>query len=421
MYALELESYLTANQAEQPGELAIDRNACLAMGLVAIPFSAFLISVALGQACIKDFYVWITLACLVASSPFIWGTQQVLNEQFAHILKLDFVNRSEIKKLKICPFQQAQTPRNITGSSIVSTDLDQPYFEQPKQYWLWRDWRISYTHVAHPQSSIPIILLHGFGGSIGHWRHNIPALGAHHQVYALDLLGFGASEKPVTPYSIQLWAEQVYEFWRDFIRVPAVLVGNSIGSLTCLTIANHHPEMVRGVAMISLPDQLNQQPSAPWLDSLRAMLTSPLILQPLFHLIRHPCIVKHWAKLAYARREAITDELVEILTAPARDKNAALAFVSMLKSMLSPRFSPQVRPLLQSLAIPSLLLWGQQDRMIPLSLGRHLAACNPILRLIELENAGHCAHDECPDRVNWELLHWIETKILPDKSARKQR
>lgn len=394
MYALELESYLTANQAEQPGELTIDKNACLAMGLVAIPFSAFLLSVALGQACIKDFYVWITLVCFVAGSPFIWGTQQVLNEQ---------------------------TYRKITGSSTVSTDLEQPYLDQPKQYWLWRDWRISYTHVAHPQSSIPIILLHGFGGSIGHWRHNIPALGAHHQVYALDLLGFGASEKPVTPYSIQLWAEQVYEFWRDFIRVPAVLVGNSIGSLTCLTIANYHPEMVRGVAMISLPDQSNQHPSAPWLDSLRAMLISPLILQPLFHLIRHPCIVKHWAKLAYVRREAITDELVEILTAPARDKNAALAFVSMLKSMLNPCFSPQVRPLLQSLAIPSLLLWGQQDRMIPLSLGRHLAACNPILHLIELENAGHCAHDECPDRVNWELLHWIDTKILPDKSARKQR
>ena len=57
----------------------------------------------------------------------------------------------------------------------------------------------------------------------------------HHTVYALDMLGFGASEKASANYSIELWVEQVYDFWKAFIRQPVVLVGNSNGSLISLS------------------------------------------------------------------------------------------------------------------------------------------------------------------------------------------
>ena len=73
--------------------------------------------------------------------------------------------------------------------------------------WIWRGWHTRYTYVRaengnNPMISTPLILLHGFGASIGHWRHNLPALSQKHTVYALDLLGFGASKKAATDYTV---------------------------------------------------------------------------------------------------------------------------------------------------------------------------------------------------------------------------
>ena len=124
--------------------------------------------------------------------------------------------------------------------------------------WVWRGWQTRYTYFRSVQTdnalSTPVMLLHGFGTSIGHWRHNLEVLGQQHTVYALDMLGFGASRKACADYKIDLWVNQVYEFWQTFIRQPMVLVGNSIGSLVCLAAAAAHPEMVKGIVLINLPD-----------------------------------------------------------------------------------------------------------------------------------------------------------------------
>ncbi len=58
------------------------------------------------------------------------------------------------------------------------------------------------------------------------------------QVYAIDLLGFGNSDKPVQQYSMELWAEQLCDFVSEFTSAPAVLVGNSVGSLACLMVSH---------------------------------------------------------------------------------------------------------------------------------------------------------------------------------------
>ena len=117
-----------------------------------------------------------------------------------------------------------------------------------------------------------MVFVHGFGASIGHFRKNIPALsqnyrvrnqqrapspllctfqcascdGCHkrliyerftcEQVYAIDLLGFGRSDKPLMSYSIELWTEQLLDFLSEFIEEPPILVGNSIGSLISLMV-----------------------------------------------------------------------------------------------------------------------------------------------------------------------------------------
>ncbi|HEY9844807.1 MAG TPA: alpha/beta fold hydrolase [Candidatus Caenarcaniphilales bacterium] len=285
--------------------------------------------------------------------------------------------------------------------------------------WVWRGWQTRYTYIraqggSIPSSSTPLILLHGFGASIGHWRHNLAALSQHHTVYALDLVGFGASEKKLTNYNVELWVAQVYDFWRVFIQQPVVLIGNSIGSLVCLAAAAAHPEMAQGVVMLSLPDPSVREESMPRLirpiiAAVERSFTSPLFLGTLFYIVRRPKIVRPWAAIAYADPAAVTEELLEILLAPAQDRGSAQAFCAILKSMTGTQFGPSVKSLLPTLEIPLFLMWGKQDRMIPYSPARQFTGYNPNLQLLELDNAGHCLHDECPERVNQEILSWITT------------
>jgi len=287
--------------------------------------------------------------------------------------------------------------------------------------WVWRGWQIRYL-VARPDGETspkhpPLILLHGFGAAIGHWRYNIPALSETHVVYALDLLGFGASRKPPTYYQVDLWAEQVYDFWHTFIRHPAHLVGNSIGSLVCLAAAVNRPEMVKSMTLISLPDvSLRQEAIPKWLQPLvskiEAIFANPLLLRPLFYILRRPKVLRRWAGIAYANPHKIDDELVEILATPTYDEGAARAFCALCQAVSRPNFSPPAKAVLPELKIPILLIWGRQDRMVPASLAPTFAALNPQIKLVELDNAGHCPQDECPTEFNSLLLGWLETRSV---------
>ena len=284
--------------------------------------------------------------------------------------------------------------------------------------WVWRGWQTRYTYIrpsVPSHKTTPLILLHGFGTSIGHWRQNLAVLGEHHTVYALDMLGFGASEKAPVSYKVELWVEQVYDFWRTFIGHPVVLVGNSIGSLVTLAAAAAHPEMVQGIVMISLPDPSLEEEAIPAflrpvVAAIKSLVASPPVLKTLFRVARRPSMARRWATLAYSNPDAVTDELVDILVGPAQDTGSAQAFCAILKAMTSAQFSPSVKAVLPTLKIPMLLMWGQQDRMVPPPAFAHqFASYNPNLQLLKLDNAGHCPHDECPEQVNQAILNWIDS------------
>lgn len=282
--------------------------------------------------------------------------------------------------------------------------------------WVWRGWQTRYTYIrsSNPsKTTTPLILLHGFGASIGHWRHNLAVLGEHHTVYALDMLGFGSSEKAPVSYKVELWVEQVYDFWCTFIRKPVVLVGNSIGSLITLAAAVVHPDMVQSIVMLSLPDPSVREEAIPAIlrpaiAAIENFVASPLLIKTLFRVVRRPGVVRRWAALAYANPDAVTDELVDIIVGPAQDQGSAQAFCAILKAMTSAQFGPSVKAVLPTLKIPMLLIWGQQDRMVPPAFARQFAEYNPNLQLLTLDNAGHCPHDECPEQVNQAILDWID-------------
>lgn len=282
--------------------------------------------------------------------------------------------------------------------------------------WHWRGWKIRYSyHRVNPENKandIPIILLHGFGASIGHWRHNVPVLKENHTVYALDLLGFGASRKAYTNYDVSVWSELVYDFWRTFINVPVIIIGNSIGSLIALYGTAEHPEMVHRLVMLSLPDLSARQKMLPKfvlpvVKTIESIVASPLLIRLIFLVARQPKVIRKWLGVAYGDKTAVDDELVDIIATPPQDKGAARTLIAITKSVNQSDFSLGAEDLLRQVNIPMLLLWGNGDRFIPPIIAPQLASVNPLITLKLLDGLGHCLHDEKPDLFHQLLFDWL--------------
>ena len=285
---------------------------------------------------------------------------------------------------------------------------------------IWRGWQTRYSYLKavskNSDSKLPIFLIHGFGASIEHWRQNISVLNQNHSVYALDLLGFGASKKVKTIYTIDLWVEQVHDLWQILTDKPIIMVGNSIGSLVCISAAMKYPQMVQGIVMLSLPDvsireEMIPQLFRPLVKTIENLVASPLLIKTLLKIARNPSVIRKWAKIAYEDENSVNDELVNILSRPAYDPGAEETFHSIFTSIREPEFSLSAQEILPQLNIPMLLIWGKQDRMVPLRFAQSFAQLNNQLELVLLDDVGHCPHDEKPEIFNKIILNWMTQKF----------
>ncbi|MGD2183199.1 alpha/beta fold hydrolase [Lusitaniella coriacea] len=279
------------------------------------------------------------------------------------------------------------------------------------QTWTWQGHQIEY---AVQGTGSPLLLIHGFGASIGHWRKNILVLAnAGYQVFALDLLGFGNSDKPILNYTVELWQEQIQAFWREKIQVPTVFVGNSIGGLLSLMVATHSPEMTAGTIVINCAGGLNHRPEElnfplrVVMGAFTKIVSSPVSGTFLFNRIRQKKRLRRTLSQVYRDRAAITDELVEILYQPSCHPNAQKVFASVITAPPG----PTPGELLPRLKCPLLVLWGEDDPWTPIAgatIYQELAAKRDDVTFHGIPNAGHCPHDEKPQQINELTIDWLK-------------
>lgn len=277
--------------------------------------------------------------------------------------------------------------------------------------WTWRARQIKYTVMG---SGKPLLLIHGFGASIGHWRKNIPALAQQgYRVFALDLLGFGGSSKPAVNYTLELWQEQIVDFWSENIQQPTVFIGNSIGGLLALMVVTNYPEMAAAGVLINCAGGLNHRPEElnfplrMMMGAFTKLVSSPLTGTLIFNSIRQKNRLRRTLYQVYRDRQAVDDELVELIYRPSCDPGASRVFASVLTAPPGP--TPD--RLLENLQRPLLVLWGEEDPWTPITgaaIYQKLARDNNLTQFQSIPNSGHCPHDEKPEIVNELILNWLQ-------------
>lgn len=286
-------------------------------------------------------------------------------------------------------------------------------FQIEFQTWQWQGHNICYSVAGQGQ---PLVLIHGFGASIRHWRRNIPVLAeAGYRVFVLDLLGFGKSDKPALSYTMELWEGLLKDFWAAHIQEPAVFVGNSIGALLSLMVLADYPEIARAGVLLNAAGGLNHRPEElnPPLRFVMGLFTklvsSNLIGPFVFNQIRQKQRLRRTLQQVYRDHTAITDELIELIYEPSCDPGAQKVFAAILTAPPGPR--PE--ELLPKITQPLLIMWGEVDPWTPIAgskIYQDLAAQAPDrVKFIPIPDTGHCPHDERPDVVNAKMLEWLST------------
>lgn len=283
----------------------------------------------------------------------------------------------------------------------------------PPKTWTWRNYNICYQNYGN--SGPAVIMIHGFGAWWGHWRKNLPVLGESCRCYALDLIGFGASDKP-TPglkidYTFDTWSQLVGDFCREVVGTPAFFVGNSIGSIVAMQTAVDFPDLALGVVAVNCSLRLLHErklAELPWYRRLGAPILQKILRQKpigywFFAQIARPKRVRQILLQAYRRSDAVTDELVEMILQPTSDPGAADVFLAFTGYSQG----PLAEDLLPVLPCKALLLWGTEDPWEPVDKGRQLAEYETVEDFIPLQGLGHCPQDEAPEVVNPILLNWI--------------
>ncbi|KAJ4748243.1 alpha/beta-Hydrolases superfamily protein [Rhynchospora pubera] len=306
--------------------------------------------------------------------------------------------------------------RSITPvAEGISTELSEIY--QSCKIWNWRGFNISYLVKGNGP---PLLLVHGFGASIPHWRRNIGILSQKATVYAIDLLGFGASDKPPGfAYTMETWAQLILDFLAGVVKKPTVLVGNSVGSLACVIAASEsNGDLVRGLVLLNCAGGMNNKAIV---DDWRIKLIMPLlwlvdfllkqkrIASAIFERVKQRENLKNILISVYGNKEAVDEDLIEIIRRPADDDGALDAFISTVTGPPGP--SPI--SLMPKISVPVLVLWGDQDPFTPLDgpVGKYFSSLPskiPNLELFILPGTGHCPHDDRPDLVHEKLIPWLE-------------
>ncbi|MEO0949199.1 MAG: alpha/beta hydrolase [Cyanobacteria bacterium J06641_5] len=275
---------------------------------------------------------------------------------------------------------------------IQRLDITTPLFADP----------VATSYVRAGEVGSPLLLLHGFDSSVLEFRRLLPLLTPTRQTWAVDLLGFGFTNRPpnlfVSPTAIR---QHLYAFWEQAIAQPVILVGASMGGAAAIEFALDYPG---AVAAIVLLDSAGAQAG----PSMGKYLFPPLgYLAAEF--LRQPAIRKQISRAAYFDKATFAT--------PEADRCAALhlklpGWHNALATFTKSGGYPALGDRLGEISVPALVVWGQDDGILGTRDAKVFAEGLPDRELVWIEKCGHVPHLEVPKDTAAAIANFLQVRQL---------
>jgi pimeloyl-ACP methyl ester carboxylesterase len=265
-----------------------------------------------------------------------------------------------------------------------------------------------YHYTEYPATGKDILLIHGFASSTYTWEKVAPVLNKlGYHVWALDIKGFGWSDKPKdTSYDILTLTEEVYQWMEAFGLDDVVLVGNSLGGGITTLMALLHPEKVGRMILI---DAAAYNTKFPFIMKLASFPLSAEITKLFFN----HWVVRQTLSQVYHHKAWITKDQVDAYYDRLKTDNALNAQIAIVRALEFSKFEKYTNriPEIQS---KTLIIWGAHDRWIPLSSAYRFNEELRNANLVIIPECGHIPQEEYPDFTVRLIDAFIQDKPVTD-------
>jgi pimeloyl-ACP methyl ester carboxylesterase len=260
-----------------------------------------------------------------------------------------------------------------------------------------------------------VLFIHGQAGAIDYWYKNVLTLAQHHRVYALDWVGSGKSDKPQTTYAIDDISQFIIHFMDAVGLSHASLIAGSVGGAIALKIALEFPERVNKLVLIGIGG-LGKEVAFP------ARLTS---LPGIGELLNHPspraakfmmqqCV---YDPAPYLKDREFMDLVLRNMSSDILQFQMR-TFRTMGNSFgIKSNFLKTVRDRLSEIQSPTLIMWGKQDRVFPVSHAEVAVNGIPNAKLQLFDQCGHLPYLEYADKFNRSVLEFLTTETASNRRS----
>jgi pimeloyl-ACP methyl ester carboxylesterase len=257
-------------------------------------------------------------------------------------------------------------------------------------------------HYQEKGTGTSLVLIHGYTSSTYSWKDVFEPLSKTFHVIAVDLKGFGFSGKPDGDYTRRGQAILVAHLLDQLKMEKAWLCGNSMGGEVALNVAIVNPQRVAGLILIDtagveVPGKASLAPGYLMVPVLGRILIA-------FSLTSDKLVRQGLEKSFYDQSKVNADRVANYYR-PLKTRGGQLA---ALRTRMQSSMFP-VEPDLGKINVPTLILWGEQDQLLPLAAGRKLSSLIKDSKLVIFDNCGHLPQEEMPARVVDEMTQFIAT------------
>jgi len=284
---------------------------------------------------------------------------------------------------------------------IPVRELTDKYASEPSSFARVGGMPVHYRDEGNPADSVPLVLLHGTGASLHTFDPWVKVLKQKRRVIRMDLPGFGLTGPfPDRDYSTDHYVEFLGEFLADMKIGKCILAGNSLGGQIAWRFTAKNPELVKKLVLIDAAGYPRNVKSEP----IAFKIAGIPILNKILTFITPRFVVRASVENVYADRTKVSEALVDRYFELSLREGNRQALVDRIRSFQDPEPVELIRGITQ----PTLVLWGENDLLIPLETAQKFHRDLPNDTLVILPGTGHVPMEESPGESLAPLLHFLD-------------